>query len=94
MTIDNNELEKTALSHFRKGEDARGHELQDRFVDEVNRSIVDHCSCTVDCKYPGRCRECVVIHRGHQDHLPNCFHGMVNDRIRGVSSLTEHSFRN
>ena len=93
MLIDNNQQEKTALAHFRNGDDARGHELQDRFVADVKSSVADHCSCTVDCKYHGKCWECVVIHRGHQDHLPNCFHDMVNKRVREISGLTEHTFR-
>ena len=34
---------------------------------------------------------CVAMHRAHRDHLPNCFHDMVNERLLSLSSLTEHS---
>ncbi len=93
MTIDDNEIEKQAMEAFRKGDDRTGHQIQNRFLAEVRASGQDHCSCTVKCPHHGHCVDCVVIHRGHQDHLPNCFHPMVNRRIGAVSELTEHSFR-
>ena len=93
MTIDDNELEKLAMEAFRKGNDREGHQLQNRFLAEVHASGQDHCSCTTKCPHHGKCADCVVIHRGHQDHLPNCFHPMVNRRIAAVSALAEHSFR-
>jgi hypothetical protein len=93
MIIDDNEIEKEAMDCFRRGDAKQGHVLQDRFLADVWRSGLDHCSCSEPCPHHGKCVECVVIHRGHQDHLPNCFRDMVNRRLEAVSSLTEHTFR-
>jgi hypothetical protein len=90
MIIDDNELEKRAMESFRKGDEKRGHELQNQFLSDVRKFGVDHCTCTAKCPHHGNCVDCVVIHRGHQDHLPTCFHGMVNARISAVAGLTEH----
>ena len=53
----------------------------------------DHCTCPGNCKFHGKCVECVIIHRGHSDHLPHCFRNMVNERLEGLSELSEHSFK-
>ncbi len=50
----------------------------------------DHCTCKKkDCKLHGNCVECVTMHRRDGDHLPSCFHEMVNKRIGFLSGLTE-----
>lgn len=52
----------------------------------------DHCTCPKkDCKLHGNCVACVAMHRKDEDHLPSCFHKMVNKRIKFLSGLTEHS---
>ncbi|MCL5072302.1 MAG: LPS biosynthesis protein [Actinobacteria bacterium] len=93
MDIDNNELEKKALDYFRKKNDKKGEQLQKEFLENVKSSGQDYCSCAVKCRYHGKCVDCVIIHRGHGDHLPNCFYDMVNDKINQLSCLTEHSFK-
>jgi lysine/ornithine N-monooxygenase len=90
MIIDDNELEKRAMASFRTGDEKNGHRLQNQFLSEVRQSGMDHCTCTSKCPHHGKCADCVVIHRGHQDHLPNCFHEMVNRRIATMAGLTEH----
>ena len=77
---------------FRQGESTSASKLQDEFLTEIKRSGLDHCTCPVTCKFHGKCVECVTIHRGHGDHLPHCFHNMVNRKIAQLSGLTEHSF--
>jgi len=92
MKIDNNETEKHALELFNQGKNADAHKVQDGFIAEVREFIAgkgDHCSCTAKCKYHGKCVECVALHRGHRDHLPECFRSMVNERISALSKLTE-----
>jgi len=89
MNVDDNELEKKALEHFRKGERAEAFRCQDEFLAQVKACGVDHCTCKASCKYHGKCVECVVIHRGHQDQLPACFFEMVNRRIAAICGLTE-----
>lgn len=95
MKIDNNEIEKKAMAAFRAGDRETGHKIQDEFVSQFREAYADqdHCSCKKPCKYHGKCKECVAIHRAHRDHLPNCFHSMINERIKIMSELTEHSMK-
>ena len=76
---------------FRQGESERASQLQEEFLQEIMGSAGDLCPCPGSCKYHGKCVECVMIHRGHGDHLPHCFRSMVNERIESLSGLTEHS---
>lgn len=96
MIIDGNPKEKEAMAAYQRGDRAEGHRLQTEFVAEFREEYgeKDHCSCKVACRYHGNCRECVVIHRGHQDHVPNCMRDMLNQKIRLLSELTEHSIAN
>ena len=62
--------------------------------EELDRQIAgpeDYCSCPEKCPHHGKCRECVLIHRGHRDHLPYCFFDMINERLYAVQRLTEGS---
>jgi len=46
------------------------------------------------CRYHGNCKECVAIHRAHQEHVPNCMRPLINKKIRLLSELTEHTIAN
>ena len=81
------------MALFRSGDTQEARRLQEQFLAEVMGSGEDLCSCPGNCEYHGRCVECVLIHRGHADHLPHCFRAMVNDRVEALSALTEHSHR-
>lgn len=96
MIIDGNLKEKEAMAAYQRGDREEGHRLQTEFVAEFRREYEkkDHCSCMVACRYHGNCKECIVIHRGHQDHVPNCMRDMLNQRIKQLSRLTEHSIAN
>ena len=89
--VDNHPLERQAMALFRAGEAQTARRLQQQFLEEIMGSGDDLCSCPAACDYHGRCVECVMVHRGHADHLPHCFRDMVNERIEGLSALTEHS---
>ena len=91
MIIDGNPIEKKAMEAFHDGDRKKGVDLQNQFVSDFRKEFKskDHCSCTKSCPYHGKCMECVAIHRAHQDHLPNCFRNMVNDKIAQISKLTE-----
>ena len=91
--IDDHPLELKAMELFKQGRAAEAHRAQDEFVQAVRDSGEDHCSCPTSCKLHGKCVECVIVHRGHGDHLPHCFHSMVNRGIEAVSALTEHSIK-
>ncbi len=58
---------------------------------EIVDSGIDYCSCPESCPHHGKCWECVLIHRGHRDHLPYCFWDMVNERLYAMQRLTEGS---
>jgi len=91
--VDNHELEKEAMKCFLSGEIRRAQQLQTEFLNEVKDSGEDYCSCKERCRYHGKCVDCVILHRGHGEHLPACFQDMVNKRIDALSALTEHSIK-
>ena len=91
--IDDHGMEVLAMGLFRDGQEKAASALQDEFLAQVRASGEDYCTCPVACKVHGKCGECVVIHRGHGDHLPHCFRSMVNRRIEALSGLAEHSVR-
>lgn len=96
MVIDGNEMEKAAMQEFHKGNRQKGLQIQEQFVSLFRKQYKekDHCSCKKACKYHGNCKECVAIHRAHQEHVPNCMRPMLNQKIRILSGLTEHTIAN
>ena len=60
-------------------------------LDEIRESGIDYCSCPEQCPHHGKCWECVLIHRGHRDHLPYCMWDMINERRYSLQRLTEGS---
>lgn len=96
MKIEDNEKEKEAMAAFHRGDRAAGLALQEEFVARFREAYAnrDHCPCRKACRYHGSCRECVAIHRAHQEHVPNCMRTMLNRKIRLLSELTEHTLAN
>lgn len=96
MIIDRNEIEIEAMKEFHRGNRQKGLELQEKFASEFRREYKDkdHCPCQKACRYHGNCKECVAIHRAHQEHVPNCLQPMLNSRIQLLSELTEHTYIN
>lgn len=94
MKIKNADIEKQAIEAFKSGNKEEGTRLQEEFVATFREeySDKDHCSCQKECRYHGNCKECVAIHRAHEDHLPDCMHEIVNARLVLLSEITEHSF--
>lgn len=93
MIIDGNPKEKEAMAAFHRGDRPEGLRLQEEFAAafRVEYREKDHCPCKKACRYHGNCKECVAIHRAHQEHVPNCMRDMLNQKIRQLSQLTEHS---
>ena len=94
MKIDDHPIEIEAMAAFRRGDGAAGQKLQEKFLEEFRESQKrgeNFCSCPFGCKYRGNCVECVVVHRGHGDHLPYCMHDMLNRRLKALSELSEHT---
>lgn len=85
-------LEQRAMELFRAGKGDEARKLQEAFLAEVMNSGEELCSCpSTGCALHGKCVECVVVHRGHGEHLPACFRAMLNRRLEGLSALTEHT---
>ena len=93
MKIEGNEKEIAAMAEFHKGNRAEGLKLQEEFAGEFRReySKKDHCPYKKACRYHGNCKECVAIHRAHQEHVPNCMRPIINKKLRILSELTEHT---
>lgn len=96
MIIDGNEKEKAAMREFHKGNNEEGSRLQEEFASMFRQEYAekDHCSCRVACRYHGNCKECVAIHRAHEEHVPNCLRSMINKKLKALSELTEHTLVN
>ncbi|HIT42449.1 MAG TPA: LPS biosynthesis protein [Candidatus Caccovicinus merdipullorum] len=96
MIIENNPKELEAMREFHKGNRAEGLRLQEEFAAEFRREYQDkdHCPCQKACRYHGNCKECVAIHRAHQEHVPNCMRPVLNKKFRLLSELTEHTLAN
>lgn len=93
MIIDGNEIEKAAMREFHLGNRKEGLRIQEEFASKFREEYKekDHCPCQKACRYHGNCKECVAIHRAHQEHVPNCMRPMLNQKIRALSELTEHT---
>ena len=96
MIIDGNQKEKDAMAQFHLGNHEEGARLQEEFASEFRSEYKDkdHCPCTAACRYHGNCKECVAIHRAHQEHVPNCLRPLINAKLALLSELTEHSIVN
>lgn len=75
MKIENHPIEIEALEAFKRGDIEEARKLEGEFVRQFREAYAekDHCSCQEPCRWHGNCKECVAIHRAHQDHLPHCF---------------------
>ena len=96
MIIEGNQKEIAAMNEFHKGNREKGLALQEEFAAEFREEYKekDHCPCKKACRYHGNCKECVAIHRAHQEHVPNCMRPMINAKIKSLSELTEHTIAN
>ena len=93
MMIEHNPKELAAMEEFHKGNRQKGLELQEEFAAAFREEYreKDHCPCKKACRYHGNCKECVAIHRAHQEHVPNCMRPIPNQKIKLLSQLTEHT---
>ena len=96
MKIEENEIMLNAMSEFHKGNRSEGLRIQEEFVSEFRKEYMekDHCPCLKDCSYHGNCKECVAIHRAHQEHVPNCMRPIINKKLKLMSEITEHTLAN
>ena len=92
MKIEGNQKELDAMVEFHKGNRVEGLRLQEEFAAKFRKEYKDkdHCPCLKACRYHGNCKECVAIHRAHQEHVPNCMRPLINKKLKLMSELTEH----
>ena len=51
---------------------------------------VTSCPCpNTLCDWHGKCRECVALHRYHNDHLPFCLQPMIRDKLKALAGTAE-----
>ena len=86
--IDDNPEYKKSIRLFKEGEYEKVRQMEKKFVEEALQ-LKDHCPCTEACRWHGKCKECVIIHRGHQDHLPKCMQPILLKQIKGLAHLAE-----
>lgn len=99
MKIEGNQKELDAMVEFHKGNRVEGLRLQEEFAAEFRKEYKDkdHCPCLKACRYHGNCKECVAIHRAHQEHVPNCMRPLINNlnfpHQHGVLNLENSIFQ-
>lgn len=96
MIIEGNQKEIEAMKRLHMGKRQEGLRLQEEFASAFRKEYADkdHCPCKKACRYHGNCKECVAIHRAHQEHVPNCMRPILNKKIKLLSELTEHTIAN
>ena len=96
--IDDTTLEKSneEKKDEQEAESTMSEKVQELFAAEFRKEYKDkdHCPCLKACRYHGNCKECVAIHRAHQEHVPNCMRPLINKKLKLMSELTEHTLAN
>lgn len=51
---------------------------------------ITKCTCLNNlCDWHGKCKECVALHRFHNDHVPVCLQPIIQDKIKDLASVVE-----
>lgn len=51
---------------------------------------VTQCTCpNTLCDWHGKCKECVALHRFHNDHVPVCLQPIINDKLKDLVNIVE-----
>ena len=51
---------------------------------------VTKCTCpNTLCDWHGKCKECVALHRHHNDHTPVCLQPLISDKIKALAAVAE-----
>ena len=60
-----------------------------------NRKLVANpeitkCTCqNTLCDWHGKCKECVALHRFHNDHIPVCLQSIIQDKLKDLLNTAE-----
>jgi len=53
-------------------------------------SEITKCTCpNTLCDWHGKCKECVALHRYHNDHVPACLHPIIDDKLQALAGVAE-----
>lgn len=59
-------------------------------LDMIKSGKYADCPCPViKCKWHGNCYECVMMHRVHQNHLPNCLKPVIEKKVAELAKNLE-----
>lgn len=51
---------------------------------------ITKCTCpNTLCDWHGKCKECVALHRFHNDHIPVCLQPIIDDKLKKLVSVAE-----
>ena len=70
---------------------------KEEYYDQVlkNRELavdlqITKCSCpNMLCDWHGKCKECVALHRYHNDHVPVCLQPIISEKIKALAGTAE-----
>ena len=53
-------------------------------------SSVTRCICpNTLCDWHGKCKECVALHRYHNDHVPFCLQPVIREKLKAIAATVE-----
>ena len=51
---------------------------------------VTRCICpNTLCDWHGKCKECVALHRYHNDHIPVCLQPIISGKVQALAGTVE-----
>jgi hypothetical protein len=56
----------------------------------ANDPKITNCTCpNTLCDWHGKCKECVALHRFHNDHIPVCLQPIINEKLKDLINVVE-----
>lgn len=51
---------------------------------------ITKCTCpNTLCDWHGKCKECVALHRFHNDHIPACLQPIIDEKLKDLLNVVE-----
>lgn len=51
---------------------------------------ITSCTCpNALCDWHGKCKECVALHRYHNDHVPFCLQPVIREKLNSLAGTVE-----
>lgn len=62
----------------------------DHLREVISSGDYNECPCPKNyCEWHGNCFKCVLIHRYHKKHVPNCLQSILKDKIETLAKAAE-----